>query len=64
MTQAHTLSGFGYEATQEGLQRYRTDLQRLMASRAMSAPPSMIFTDAVFGESDYERSKRMVEILR
>lgn len=47
MTQAHTLSGFGYEATQDGLQRYRADLQRLMASRAASAPDDLAVLSAV-----------------
>ena len=41
MTQAHTLSGFGYEATQEGLQRYRADLHALMAATASSAPSEL-----------------------
>ena len=41
MTQAHTLSGFGYEATQEGLQRYRADLHALMAATAASAPSEL-----------------------
>ena len=38
MTQAHTLPGFGYEATQEGLQRYRADLHALDGRDGASAP--------------------------